>query len=88
MTGQNVTPNIMTRLGASNSQAVRMSCCCKVSRLLIVFIAIIENMSGFARKCKSTHYLVDINYLPASSTHLAAAASNASFGDFTPVNAS
>jgi hypothetical protein len=71
----------------SNSQAARASCCCKVSLLLVEVIVIIEKMSGFAQQRKSTHDLL-VNYCPASSTHLAAAASSASFGDFTPVRAS
>ena len=86
-TGQSVTPSMINRLGASNSQAARASCCFKVSRPFVEVIAIIEKMSGFALLHKSTHDL-HVNYWPASSTHLAAAASRASFGDFTPVNAS
>jgi hypothetical protein len=78
---------MINKLGASNSQAVRASCCFKVSRLLVEVIAIMEKMSGFAFPRKPTHQL-HANYWPASSTHFAAAASRASFGDFTPVNAS
>ena len=86
-TGHKVTPSMTNKLGASNSQAVRASCCFKVALLLGEVIAIIEKMSGFALLRKSTHDLL-INYGPASSTHLAAASSRASLGDFTPVNAS
>lgn len=79
---------MISKLGASNNQAVRASCCCKVGRLLIEFIAIIiENMSGSVSLHRSTHSLL-VNYSPASSIHLAAASSKASCGDFTPVNAS
>ena len=43
MTGQKVTPSIINKLGASNSQAVRASCCRRVSCLLSEVDAIIEN---------------------------------------------
>ena len=61
MTGHKVTPSMTNKLGVSNNQAVRVSCCCKVSRLLIEFIAMTEKMSGFAFSHKSTHDLL-INY--------------------------
>src|SRR5512145_652468 len=87
MMGHNVTPSMTNRLGAINSQAVRASCSRSVDRLLMEFIAIVKNQSGFALLRKSTHFLF-VGYVPASSIHLAAASSKACFGDLTPVNAS
>jgi hypothetical protein len=57
MTGHKVTPSMINKLGASNSQAMRASCCRKVGRRLIKFISMIEKMSGFAFSRKPTHDL-------------------------------